>query len=101
MESISPTSAFWSEAHSVNAELTLGDGGSSSAARRAPSRASTRCIAVQPRLPADLRPACRSSSDQRQAAAGAAQYIFAEDAQEQLGPGDARRKRARFGWLWC
>jgi len=37
-----------------------------SAARRAPSRASTRCIAVQPRLPADLRPACRSSSGQRQ-----------------------------------
>ena len=35
------------------------------------------------------------------AAAGAAQYIFAEHAQEQLGPGDARRKRARFGWLWC
>jgi len=24
MESISPTSAFWSEAHSANAELTLG-----------------------------------------------------------------------------
>ena len=30
-----------------------------SAARRAPSKASTRCIAVQPRLPAYLRRACR------------------------------------------
>ena len=31
MESISPTSAFGSEAHSANAELTRGDGGSSTA----------------------------------------------------------------------
>ncbi len=38
-----------------------------SAARRAPSKTSTRDIAVQPRLPRDPRPACRSSSGQRQA----------------------------------
>ena len=44
-----------------------------SAARRAPSRASTRCIAAQARLPADLRPACRSSSGQRQPALGVRQ----------------------------